>query len=150
MKKIIIFVLVLSSFRLFGMEADDRFMLFEWRSRRLQSLLEEAQSSTPYERNALIRQLKRKFVAKYIEKYNDQQEILSDLLRETGGAMRATTDPELAKTDSGKFLCIDPLNSTADEIDARWKCIHHEDCKYISAMVQKYGSYDNRPIAVKN
>lgn len=121
---------LISASSLHGMEGDELFEPSEWRSRKLKYLLEESKRPTCNNFNREIHELKRAFVLKYLEKYDDQQRILSDLLRETKGAIRATADPELAQKDSNKFLCIDPMQYSADEIDARWKRIHHADCKY--------------------
>lgn len=142
MIKVTIFCFGIFSFSLYAMEGDDRLVPSEWRSRRLQSLLDESKSPTCTERNRKIRELKKDFVHKYLDKYNDQQEILSDLMRETMGVIRATTDPELAQADSNKFLCIDPLQCTADEIDARWQCIHHADCKNMGLKISEEKSQE--------
>lgn len=116
-------------FGLHAMEERDQLTPSEWRSRRLQTLLEESKWPTCNQWNQKVREAKAVFVQKYLEKYDDQQAILSDLLHETQGVICATADSELAQADSNKFLCVDPLQCTADEIDARWQRIHHADCK---------------------
>ena len=132
MKKLVIFCLglVSISFTLSAMEGDDRFAPHEWRSRRLGLLLEETKSPTCNERNRRIREIKKEFVHNYLDKYEQQQGILSDLCKETSGVIRSTVDPELVQEDSNKFLCIQPLDYTAEQIDARWQRIHQTDCKY--------------------
>lgn len=141
MIKVTVLILTLCHFALPAMEGNEEFKPSEWVNRRLGTLLAESQSPTCNEFNFEVRQLKYAFVKEYVEKYNEQQGILSDLLRETGGVISATTDPELAQKDSNKFLCINPLECTANQIDARWQSIHHADCKYISANVAKNGCY---------
>jgi hypothetical protein len=147
MKVLVPLFIVLFCFSLNGMEVAEEFRPSEWPSVKLQRLLDESKEPTCNEFNRVVRELKKEFAYKYLDKYHDQQEILKDLLRETNGVVRATTDPELAKEDPNKFLCLDALQCTADEIDARWKLIHHADCKYISECVAKYGSYENRPVS---
>lgn len=141
MIKITVLVLTFCPFALRSMEGNEEFRPSEWVDRRLGSLLAESQSPTCNEFNFQIRELKYVFVKKYVEKYNEEQGILSDLLHETGGVISATTDPELAQKDSNKFLCINPLMCTARQIDERWDRIHQADCKYISANVAKNGCY---------
>lgn len=134
MIKFTVLYLGILSLTMYAMEGNDTFNPADWRSRRLQSLLDESKSPTYNERNRRIRELKKEFVYKYLDKYEDQQEILSDLMRETKGVIRATTDPELAQEDPNKFLCLDALQCTADEIDARWDRIHHADCKNMGSQ----------------
>lgn len=147
MKVLVPLFILLFYFPLNAMDGAEEFRPSEWRTRKLQHLLDESKEPTCNEFNREVRELKKKFAYKYLDKYHDQQEILKDLLRETNGVIRATTDPELAKEDPNKFLCLDALQCTADEINARWKRIHHADCKYISESVAKYGSYENRPVS---
>lgn len=129
MLKLKIFLCGFMCVSMYAMETFDRPNFEDWRSIKLKTLLWEAEQSTCNTYNREIKALKKAFVTKYVEKYDDQQAILTDLSRETNGAVRATADAELAARDSRKFLCIDPLQCTANEIDARWKRIHHEDCK---------------------
>lgn len=147
MIKLALLSLLLCHFSAYAMEVAEEFRPSEWRSVKLQRLLDESKEPTCNEFNRAVRELKKEFAHKYLDKYHDQQEILKDLLRETNGVVRATTDLELAKEDPNKFLCLDALQSTADEIDARWKLIHHADCRYISECVAKYGSYENRQVS---
>lgn len=100
-------------------------------------MLDESKKPTCNEYNRQIRESKNEFAHRYLDKYNDQQEILRDLARETEGVIRETTDPDLAKEDSNKFLCLDPLQCTAEEIDARWQRIHHADCKNMGSKASK-------------
>lgn len=130
-----------------AMEGVERVTPSEWRSKKLSILLDESKWPTCNQWNKEVRELKAAFVEKYLDKYNDQQEILKDLSRESGGVIRATSDLELATEDPNKFLCLDALQCTADEIDARWQRIHKADCKYISDNVAKYGSYEKRPVS---
>lgn len=146
MIKLALLSLLLCHFSAHAMEGDDIFNPSDWRTRKLQHLLDESKEPTCNEFNRVVRELKKEFAHKYLDKYHDQQEILKDLLRETNGVVRATTDPELAKEDPNKFLCLDALQFTADQIDARWQRIHRADCRYISECVAKYGSYENRPM----
>ncbi|GMU18921.1 MAG: hypothetical protein AMXMBFR12_01130 [Candidatus Babeliales bacterium] len=129
MIKATFFLLGMLHLSLSAMEGNEEFRPSEWRTRKLQTLLDEAKSPTCNQRIREIRELKKEFVHQYLDTYNEQQEILSDLMRETQGVICATTDPELAKEDSNKFLCLDPFECTADEIDARWQRIHRADCK---------------------
>lgn len=117
----------------YSIEGNDTYEPSEWRCRRLERLLDESKWPTCNEYNREIRDFKREFAEKYLEKYQDQQEILKDLSKETQGIIRTTVDPELAEKDPNKFLCLDPLKCTPDEIDARWKRIHHAGCKNMSS-----------------
>lgn len=134
MKLLMLFLSILFHFSLPAMEPLDDFNPFEWHSMKLKTLLAQANEYSCSSYNRQVRAAKMAFVEKYKQKYDDQQAILSDLLKETKGVVRATADEELAAKDPNKFLCIDPMQCTADEIDARWKCIHHADCKNMGAQ----------------
>lgn len=129
MKALMFLFLILFYISLPAMTPLDDFNPFEWRSIRLKILLDQANEYSCSSYNRQVRAAKMAFVEKYRQKYDDQQAILSDLLKETKGVVRATADEELAAQDPNKFLCIDSLQCTADEIDARWQRIHHADCK---------------------
>lgn len=131
--KILIFGIMPLS--LCAMESNDTLDPIEWRKTQLKILLSQAFQTTCNERNGEIKKLKVAFVAEYEKKYHDQQEFLADLCEETHGKIRATADPELAQKDPNKFLCLDPLECTAEEIEERWKLIHQADCKYMSLIV---------------
>lgn len=146
MTKLTFIFLGLFYFSLHAMEAYDEYDPLKWPKMRLGTLLDQAQSTTCCRRNVEIRERKLDFVKCWLEKYEEQQGVLTDLSRETGGVIRATADPELAAKDPNKFYCINVLNFTANQIDARWKQIHHADCKYISESIKQYGSYDKRPL----
>lgn len=129
-----------------AMEADEIFEPEDWMGRPLGALLAESQSTSFSRRNRITNGLKFAFVQTYLERYQDQQYILGKvLLVETKGVVRATADPELAQKDPNKFYCIDVLEYTANQIDERWARIHHADCKYISASIDKMSSLQKPP-----
>lgn len=130
MLKLTFIFLGLFHLSLHAMEANDRFEPSEWYYKKLSTLLEESKWPTCNQFNRDVKELKVAFVERYLEKYEDHQGILSDLSKETQGVIRSTADPELAQEDPNKFLPINPLEHTADQIEARWQRIHHADCKY--------------------
>lgn len=133
MIKVTLFLLGMLHLSLYSMEDNEK--LKAWRTQKLQTLLDESKSPTYTQYEIKIRELKIKFAHRYLDTYNEQQEILHNLLRETNGVIGSTTDPELAEENPNKFLCLDPLQSTADEIDARWLRIQNIASKNMGSCV---------------
>lgn len=133
MIKVTFFLFGMLHLSLYSMENNEK--LKAWHTQKLQTLLDESKSPTYTQYDIEMRELKIKFAHRYLDTYNEQQEILHNLLCETNGMIGTTTDPELAEENPNKFLCLDPLQCTADEIDARWLRIQSVASKNMESCV---------------
>lgn len=159
MVKIILLFLFMYAPTLCAMGNPEKLEPSQWRTRKLKYLLEESHEQASSAFNQEIRSCKQAFVRKYMQKYEQQEEILKDLSKKTHGVVRATGDQKRAQEDKNTFLCWDPLEHTAAEIDERGERIEqveaenedlksktwmHCDLYFLPLSELKIGGFDER------